>query len=53
MNRTYGVGYPHVRERAIGRSVGYCQFCAQRPATQGHRWVMCHAFEVVSNKAIS
>jgi hypothetical protein len=36
MNNPYGPGYRYARRQAIARSDGICQFCGQRPATQGH-----------------
>ena len=38
MNNTYGPGFRNARTQALRRSQGVCQFCGQRPATQGHHW---------------
>ena len=35
---SYGKGFRVARAEALSRSGGVCQFCGQRPATDGHHW---------------
>ena len=36
--QTYGPGFRLARAAALARSLGRCQFCGQRAATDGHHW---------------